>query len=408
MTEPLPLDDLSPHARDAIDTPTTVFDASTDSSEGRTPGLILTKEQIISLRRYELTGLKLPTELRDVQNYLGFLYGADEGLNPKDFQKSFIMIKTHAQRWDPLRAKIKLVGSQLKLYAGDMQIYGAAMEDVYEDIKQLKVLVDFKIRTMEDVKKLQLELGDKFPGIELDADDKETVDEFNVYLGKIFKGVEQRLKEADDIKIELDSFGRDLENSVLPEIKAKVHLIDISKLGPEIQVLDARIKERSEQIAEKDKAYSDAVNKSIGSAFGGVAGLAMAIYTGVEAEKIRKARNALKKEQTKDIQLLQTKQHILAQLHRVKLDMQDLEMVAVDASAATHNLRTVWNALHLYIKTSFEATKECNDALLVRAFMTEFRRVVAPWVYIEKDAGLLLDVFAAADEQMKLGNGDNQ
>jgi hypothetical protein len=407
MNEPLWFDDISASAQDTIDTTTLVFDASTTYYEGREPGLILTKEQIVSLRRYELAGLKLPTRLQDVENYLGYKSGAGKGLEPPDFLKTFTTIYNHARRWDPLRAKIKLVGSQLKLFAGDMQIYGDAMEEVYADIKQLKVLSEYNINTLEDVSKLKLELGGKFPGIELDANDKDTLTDLNYFLKKIFGAVQQRLKEADDIKKELDSFGRQLENTVIPSIQTKVKLIDTSSLGPDIKALDAKIQQRSEAIAELDKAYSAAVKQSVTALFGG-GGLAMAIYNGVEAEKIRKNRNALKKEQVKDIELLDTKQRILASLHRIKLDMQDLEIVAVDASAATQNLRTVWNSLHLYIQESFEATKEINDALRLRAFVTEFRRVVRPWVTIEQDAGMLLDVFVAADNEIRKGQGDRK
>lgn len=408
MSEPL-FSDTNQLANNAIEAPTKLFEVSTTSSEGRTPGLILTKEQIISLRVYELAGLALPTELRDVENYLQYTRGAGKGLEPADFQKSFILIKNHALRWDPLRAKLKLVGSQLKLFAGDMQVYGATMEELYGDIKKLRVLEEYSIRTLEDVKKLELELGDKFPGIELDIYDQKTVAEFAYYLNKIFEGVEQRQREAEEIKKELDSFGRELEGKVLPEIQTKVHLIDTNSLPAETQALDAEIKARSAQIEELDKAYSESVKKSIASALGGgLAGLAMGIYAGVEAEKIRKQRNALKKEQSKAIETLQTKQKILASLHRVKLNMQDLELVVVDATAATHNLRTIWSSLYLYIQASHETAQKIDDALTVLSFMTEFRRVVRPWIDIENDAGLLLEVFTAADEEMRTVYGDSK
>ncbi len=395
-------------ADDAIETPTKMFAASTNSSEGRSPGLVLTKEQIISLRLYELAGQQLPTDLTDVENYLGYKNGAGTGLEPPDFQKTFVLIKTHAQRWDPLRAKIKLVGSQLRLFASDMQIYGNSMEEVYKDIKKLSVISEYSIKTLDDVKRLELELGDKFPGIVFDAEDLESTADLTDFLNKIFAAVEQQLNDAKAIQSELDSFGRDLEAHVIPAIQTKVHLIDTSKLPDETKALDQAITARAERIAELDKAYSESVKKSISAALTGVAGLALGIYAGVEAEKIRKERNKLKKDQSRDINLLETKQKILASLHRVKLDLQDMSLVAIDATAATHNLRTVWNALSLYIKSSHDATKEINDALRLVAFMTEFRRVVTPWIKIEQDAGMLLQVFAAADEEMKNYKGDNK
>lgn len=387
---------------DATDAPSTLLNASIQSTETRGPGLILTKDQIISLRLYELAGMALPTTLKDVQNYLTYTRGGGQGLEPEDFLKSFTLIKDHASRWDHIRSRIKVVGSGLSLFADTIQTYGERMYKLEARIDALNLLDEYNIETLEDVKKLEVELGGTFPGIGLGMNDMKTVGQFARALTKIFEQIQVRKNEAEIIKQLLDSFSRDLDRRVIPEIQSKVKLIDTSKLPNDIKALEKTIEDRSTRIAELDKAYSEAVKKSISSAFGsGVAGLAMAIYSGVEAEKIRKERNALKNVQSGDIRKLEQKQHVMGALHRVKFDMQNLGNVAVDAAAATHNLRTVWDSLYLYIESSLKASGEIDDALDVMWFMDDFREVVNPWKKIGQDSQLLLDVFVAADKELQ-------
>lgn len=73
----------------AVDAPKVFVEASLgeDGQYNREPGIQLTKEQIISLRKYEVLGLSLPYRINDVVAYLN--YGAGDtggpGLRAMDF-----------------------------------------------------------------------------------------------------------------------------------------------------------------------------------------------------------------------------------------------------------------------------------------------------------------------------------
>lgn len=103
----------------AANAPKTMMNASDGTIEGsiRPKGLILTKEQIICLHRYEKKGLLLPTSASDVSAYLTYDQGASPGLGLeiKDFVNTFTIIKSHAKTWDGLRQRIKLISSELKI-----------------------------------------------------------------------------------------------------------------------------------------------------------------------------------------------------------------------------------------------------------------------------------------------------
>lgn len=381
--------------------PKTLANASApDQADGpRSKGLLLTKKQIVDLRKYEAAALALPYTLADVRDYLRFGddAGGGLGLRAEDFLKTFSATRRHGQRWSPLRESIMLTGSQLRLFATSMGIYGNAIEEVYADVRASNLLEKHNIKTLQELKKLQLDLGDKFPGIELQSD---TLSDLGFYLDQIFTRIKSNLQNVESIKVALDNFGYDLREYVLPDIKFRVGLINSSSLPADIERLTAEIEQRALRITEKNTEYKAAVEKSVGAAAGmNLVGLAMAIYLGVEAENIRAERNRLYAEQEVALNTLKNKNQTLGSMNRVKHDMQGLELVAVDADVATQNLMHVWNVMHLYVKSSKEAVDEIHDALSLRRFMTAFREVVSPWKQIETDADALIAVFKEADEE---------
>ncbi|VVN33615.1 hypothetical protein PS662_05019 [Pseudomonas fluorescens] len=383
----------------ATEVPKILSDASKATADNvtRETGLLLTKQQIIDLRRYEAAGLALPYTLKDVTDYLRFGAGQDggDGLRAGDFLKTFSETRSHAMRWSPLRERIMITGTDLKLFGASMQRYGQDMEEIYLDLKSGPLLEKFNIKTLEDLKKLQLELGDKFPGIELQAD---TVPDMQFYLAKIFDAVSANLRTVGGIKDDLDKFGYDLRETIVPGIKLRLALIKTNAYPAQVKKLDEVITVRAAEIQEKNTQYKALVDKALSSAAGlNLFGLGMAIYYGVEAENVRAARKELNALQDKDIQILANMNQTLGSLKRVEQDLQNLTVIAVDADLATQNLMHVWNVMHRYVYESANAVSQIEDALSLRRFMSAFREVVGPWVNIQNDADLLIEVFKQAD-----------
>ncbi|MBD9587763.1 alpha-xenorhabdolysin family binary toxin subunit A [Pseudomonas sp. PDM03] len=391
----------------ATEVPKILSDASSADADNvtREAGLLLTKKQIIDLRKYEAAGLALPYTLKDVTDYLRFGAGQDggAGLRAADFLKTFTDTRDHARRWSPLRERIMITGTELKLFGASMQRYGEDMEEVYLDLKSGPLLEKYNVKTLEQLKKLQLELGDKFPGIELDAD---TIPDMKFYLGKIFDRVTSNLVSVRGIKTDLDKFGYDLSEKVLPGIKLRVALIQTNSYPAEVKKLDGVIARRAEEILEKNTQYQALVDKALGSAAGlNLFGLGMAIYYGVEAEAVRAVRKELNAAQDKDIEVLRNMNQTLGSLKRVEQDLQNLRVIAVDAELATQNLMHVWNVMHRYVDESSTAMLGITDALTLRRFMSSFREVVGPWAKIHNDADLLIEVFKEADREYNQDQG---
>ncbi|KFE58016.1 hypothetical protein IV01_00105 [Pseudomonas syringae] len=368
----------------------------------REPGLILTKEQIKNIKYYEMLGLRLPVELQAVITYLGYEKGAGNGLDAEHFQDTFKTVRNHASTWNPLRVDLLAVGSKLRVFAGQMLVFGQGMEEIFADIKK-GPLTPYNIKTLEDLNKVELELGKNYPGLELDAEDKETVKDFSIYLDKMFTEIKKRQTEANQLKERLDKFSFDLRNTVYSAVKLRLSAIDNNTLGAEIKALNLVIEERAKNIDLKTEAYNKLVKDAIGSAATlNVVGIGMSIYLGVEAENIRKERNKMREAQARDIATMNTKDAILGRLNTVRLELQNLDMIIVDADTATRNLVHVWSTIASYIDQSSELVPEITNELILVRFILEFRLVIQPWKDIQHDTHLLLDVFKQADDEFRI------
>lgn len=390
----------------ATQAPKTLIDASTGAMVGtlRPKGLILTKEQIIELYLYEQKGLHLPTAAAHVSAYLGYDEASPpgRGLAVSDFVKTFSIIKSHASQWDGLRQRVKQISSELKIFASSMINTGKHVTSALEQIAVLKVLKEYKIKTLEDLRRAEVKLGDTFPGIQLDEDDRENVTTITAMLDTLQKKIEVQSRQTEQLKTDLDNFSLELATKVRPQITYQLTAIDNNTFKDDVIRLQSEIEGLSKEVDEKNASYKQMVNDSLKSASSlNLIGLGMAIYIGVEAEKVRKERNALKTQRDAKNTEMGTKNLVLKRLNDVKADLQDMELLSLQADAATQNLVTVWNALHLYVRTSKEQSDAFTDALQVNLLAYHFDEVVDPWKYILSDADALYSVFAEADEEIK-------
>jgi hypothetical protein len=371
----------------------------------RGDGLILTKKQIIDVHRYEVASLALPVTLKDVIDYLAFGAGQDggSGLRAADFLDTFRIIREHAQRWAPLRTEIMLASSKLKLFGSNILLYGDEVESLYLELKAGALLDEKNVNTEADLQKLKLDMGDQFPGLELEEN---TIRDTKYSLKRILDNVHANLTNVQSIKTNLDKFGATLREVVIPAIKLKASLINSNSYPAQVKDLEKVIAQRMTEIAEKNTEYKALVEKALQSAGRlNLFGLGLAIYFGVEAENVRAARRKLNEQQDKDIETLRNMNQTLGSLRRVEHDMQNMTVVAVDADLATKNLIHVWNVLELYVNQSNSVVSEIHDAMSLRRFKLAFKGVVSPWEQIRNDADLLIQVFKDAEREYNQPQG---
>ena len=369
----------------------------------REPGIQLTKEQIISLRKYEVLGLSLPYRYNDVVAYLN--YGAGDegglGLTARDFLRTFTMTYDHAKRWSPLRQEIMLTGTHLKLFAGKIIENGEGIVEVYEDREVAKYLDEHDINTVEEYLQLKLK-HPRLPDITLPSGD---IPEIKYYLNAMLTDVKDCQTKAERVRLELDRFGIDLREKVLPEVKLRLKAVSENTYKQDIQVLQDEIDLRAAEIDELNKQYDQMVKEAImAAATLNIGGLVLGIYQGVKAEQVRSKRKQLKEMQDVAIQKMASKSQTLSSLNRVRGDLQNLSAITIEAEVATQNLMLVWEALGLYISSSATEVDKINDAVRLKTFIRNVRKVFNPWVEIRTSSDALLAVFAEAQREYEMGN----
>ncbi|QKF51389.1 alpha-xenorhabdolysin family binary toxin subunit A [Pseudomonas graminis] len=356
--------------------PGTLISAAAGTAEEviRAPGLILTEAQLIDLMRYATHGLALPTRLKDVVWYLGYETGAGLNLEARDFQESFNRIHLHAMQWNPLRTDLMNVGSELWVFADQMQVYGNGVRQLYDEIKS---------KAAET----------------LDPEDHQ---DFQHYIEQVAALVLERRSTTEALKGRLDAFAHELSTTVMPDVQLKLRSIDTNNVSTEIRTLNDAINRRAAEIEEKQQEYKTLIQKSAGASFPLIG---LGIYNHSEADEVRKKISALRQDQENSIGLLGQKNKIHASLQRVRHDLHDLSLVILDADIATQNMVVVWNGLHIYLTHSIQEAGKIDSALSLRRLMNAFNLVAEPWGQIKRDADTLLKVFKEADLKFRRNYG---
>jgi hypothetical protein len=386
----------------AIGVPKVLFDASIGTLDGSTrdTGLVLTKKDILAISRYVTIGLALPTQRRQVAEYLN--YGEEDnggtGLLVSDFMTTFSTIRYHAYSWADLRGRILSTSSSLELFSGQMQGWGEDFEEICNDDASVKLIEKHNVSTYEELNALKLNWAGAFPGIGLNSN---TLLDLKDCFNQIKEEINLKWEETRGIKLDLENFKSRLEGTVIPQIKLRLGFVKNNKYSAEIVQINDQVTRRAEDIARLNKEYKALVEKSLGSlASMNVFGLAMAIYLGVEAENIRAERNRLNSEQDTAVRLLGSKNQTLGSLKRVEHDLQQCEIAAVDAKHAMENLRHLWSSIDVFVTSSMTRLSRITDAMRLRALRNTFKAVVKSWVDIKDKVHVVTSVFAEADKEL--------
>lgn len=391
----------------AVNAPRIFVDASLGRGDyegevyNREPGIQLTKEQVISLRKYETLGLSLPIEVSAIRDYLNYGAGDDGGVGLKveDFRHTFKMTFDHASRWRPLRESIMLTGTHLRIFSGRIIGTGNEIVNIYKRLGISGYLEEHGIDTIEEYLRLKHQFPE-IPGLEVP---EEAIDDIGYYLNEMLDDIKGCHTKAEEVRQALDSFGADMRTKVLPQIKLRLKAVSENTYGADIQLLQKQIDARADEIDKLNEQYDKLVKEAIAAAMVSLVGLVVGIYYGVKAENVRSERNKLRQEQALDNQRMASKNQTLSSLNKVRDDLQNLNYVAIEAEVATQNLMLVWNALSLFVKSSFDDLDRVENAIKLSRLINAIERVILPWHDVKSSSDELLKVFAAADREYEEG-----
>jgi len=381
-----------------IKLPLQYFDATLNDQDngGRQPGLILTKEDILALKRYERNSLNLPTSLPQVENRLGFKVSGIKGVEPGDLLKTYKSIYNHATLWSGIENNIKLTGVAVDLFAAHFTQTG---DKILSTIDRMDIF-DQLVTAISDVTIVDIANINAAP---LSNKDKQITQKLSEFLNEIAKTIDSHKTASHELTQKLIKFSDTISQQLIPDVNEKVLLISGSRLEARIAELEKDIAQLTIDIDQKQKEYSQAKKNIAWGGFGGAIGVAITggIF-GSQAENARKAKNKLVAQKNSKVAELDGKRPLAAAIHSLQLQFEDMHIRLQDALESSTNMKDLWAMLALYIKDSAEALADIDNNKSLLDFTLKFGSVITPWRTIKGMSNQMVELFDSALEQFRL------
>ncbi|MCU1750259.1 alpha-xenorhabdolysin family binary toxin subunit A [Pseudomonas sp. 6D_7.1_Bac1] len=368
----------------------------------RAPG-VMTKEDIIEMKKYLRTVTLLPSGLLEVEAFLKYRTIGIPGLEPLDILNLFHKIKMHACDWYPIESGV----IHQCYYLGDTAI------DILRNGKQIIA----QINNMPILQRVRSTVGN-LSDIQLEGM-KYTPDDFKVvqYIGDIIQTMKfditmgqlstQQLKDSIiDFKVNLSGGALSNGNPVLglqSELDLKYTLMQRNNRLKYIAENNAAISAKIAQIAQLDKDYDYYVKMCFSAGLPFLWWISASIY-GPKAETARKERNKLKAE-VDALRLLVTNQENLQNAMESTLaNLGGVGLRMLGAEATLNVLNTMWQTIIAKIDASAEQFANINDALRLTLFVAEFSKVIAPWQDVQAAGETLVNEYYLAMREYETNN----
>lgn len=381
-----------------IKLPLQYFDVTLNDQDngGRQPGLILTKEDILTLKRYERNSLYLPTTLSQVENRLGFKVSGINGVEPIDLLTTYQRIYNHAKTWSGIENQIKLTGAAVDAFADSFTTTGETLLSVIDKmdiIDQIDTAIsDLTIEGIANINAAPL--SDK---------DKKTTQKLSDFLKETAANIDRHQTASRELTEKLTAFSDTISHQLLPDVNEKVELSSRSNLEAKIAELEKEISQLTIDIDQKQKEYSQAKKNIAWGGFGGPIGVAITggIF-GSQAEKARKEKNKLVAQKNAKVAELDVKRPLAAAIRSLQTQFEDMHIRLQDALDSSTHMRDLWAMLGLYVKNSAEALANIEDNKSLLYFTLQFKSVITPWKTIQGLSSQMLELFDSALQQFRL------
>ncbi|KPZ23653.1 Binary cytotoxin component [Pseudomonas syringae pv. viburni] len=254
----------------------------------RAPGLLITNEDVRSIRRYVNTGLSLPTKLEEVSQLVGGSDNGIAGLAPDAIAELHVGIQTHARSWSAIETNMQKVGSDLYVFSGNLITIATNVVDF------IKGLESYQTLQVVDLTPAQI---DQMPPVAfMDQDSKKIpgllalVDDLKVYI-------KDHSASTTRTRVGVTDFKRCLKDEIAPGVALKIRLARSGNAGDEIARLTADVDQLNNRINQKLAEYEEySEYKWIGFWWGVIGGMVSYSIYGPKATAALSEKDYLIKE----------------------------------------------------------------------------------------------------------------
>jgi hypothetical protein len=362
--------------------------AGEDAPDYQDGTFIVKKSNIVAIKRYVNSSLRLPVHLSDVERFLGYRTAHVAGLEPADIQKLHQNIHAHALSWATLEKDTKTLGSQLDNFSDRFLETGTDLVGHLKNTEGYKTLIG-------TVNTLTEEEMARFADIPLNRSDTTRIGRLSVYFDVMKSDIESFYKKIRDVKKLAIEFSRKITEELLPAVHSKLDYVERSggELDARNQEITAQLQVLDEHIAQKQDEYSRLVGYAFsGLVFGPLGVVITGGIFGSKAEQVRAEKN----------DLLDRRSGLLADMHNANLTkllndlggrLVNLQTLMVDAERGAKNLEDVWAIIWVNIGESADRASEIDNVLDLNRLILDLQAVIGPWKVIRGHASALTKVF---------------
>ncbi|KPX20756.1 putative Binary cytotoxin component [Pseudomonas syringae pv. delphinii] len=357
----------------------------------RAPGLLITNEDVRSIRRYVNTGLSLPTKLEEVSQLVGGSDNGIAGLAPDAIAELHVGIQTHARSWSAIETNMQKVGSDLYVFSGNLITIATNVVDF------IKGLESYQTLQVGDLTPAQI---DQMPPVALmDQDSKKIpgllalVDDLKVYI-------KDHSASTTRTRVGVTDFKRCLKDEIAPGVALKIRLARSGNAGDEIARLTADVDQLNNRINQKLAEYEEySEYKWIGFWWGVIGGVVSYSIYGPKATAALSEKDHLIKEKRQVELTLKKQNRLLGDLLAFETSLQDLKTRIDGAASGVSNIESLWVLLEELVESSHDRIKNTNNALYLVSFVSRFQTLLVNWKEIQIHSFDLLTAFNNALEE---------
>ncbi|AVB22057.1 MULTISPECIES: alpha-xenorhabdolysin family binary toxin subunit A [Pseudomonas syringae group] len=357
----------------------------------RAPGLLITNEDVRSIRRYVNTGLSLPTKLEEVSQLVGGSDNGIAGLAPDAIAELHVGIQTHARSWSAIETNMQKVGSDLYVFSGNLITIATNVVDF------IKGLQSYQTLQVGDLTPAQI---DQMPPVALmDQDSKKIpgllalVDDLKVYI-------KDHSASTTRTRVGVTDFKRCLKDEIAPGVALKIRLARSGNADDEIARLTADVDQLNNCINQKLAEYEEySEYKWIGFWWGVIGGVVSYSIYGPKATAALSEKDHLIKEKRQVERTLKKQNRLLGDLLAFETSLQDLKTRIDGAASGVSNIESLWGLLEELVESSHDRIKNTNNALYLVSFVSRFQTLLANWKDIKVQSLDLLNAFNNALEE---------
>jgi hypothetical protein len=347
----------------------------------REPGLIVTDTDVRVIKHYVASALELPSELSQVESFLGYEVAGIPGLEPAELQSLHKKVKLHANAWPDIEKGMKHVGSDLVVFSEALKSSGETLITFIEGLEGFKNAIGV-------VGEISATDMASYPPIEMTARDRNRAPTLLALVEDMRIVIRECSRSTTQVSTSITGFKTELKTRIAPAVGLTLTLMQRHRKDYALAELNAELDELNRKIKLQTASFEDFLERQWSLAL-----FVDSVFTpGAEGSPQTQLEVLLARK--RDVQARIRNHHaVIAALVSLQTNIQDLGIRVSAAASGASNLESLWILVLAYIDSSARRLSNMDNAVYLVIFVARLRAMILCWAEIKKNSQDLLTAF---------------